>query len=85
MSSSTKREVSNDSGKFNKDKEGLQISRKYPGFHSMKSTNSIEAKSPTIVKSSSSTKCLSCNSTALIMAALKSLKVMKKVRTVTIK
>jgi hypothetical protein len=56
MSSSTKREISHDPREIEpRQKRSSRSNRKHPGSHSRKSSTSIEAKIPKIVKSSSST------------------------------
>jgi hypothetical protein len=56
MSSSTKREVSHDPREIEpKYRRSSRLNRKRPGSHSRKSYTSTEAKTPKIVKSSSST------------------------------
>jgi hypothetical protein len=55
MSSSTKREVSHDPREIEpKQKSSFRLNRKHPGSHSRKSSTSTEAKTPKIVKPSSS-------------------------------
>jgi hypothetical protein len=55
MSSSTKREVSHNPREIEvKHRRSSRLNRKYPGSHSRKSNTPAEAKTPKIVKSSSS-------------------------------
>jgi hypothetical protein len=55
MSSSTKREVSDDQREIKPRQRSSRLNRKHPSCHSRKSSTSTEAKFPKIVKSSSST------------------------------
>jgi hypothetical protein len=56
MSSSTNKEFSSDPREIEpKQRRSSRLNRKHPGSHSRKSFTSTEAKSPNIVKSSSST------------------------------
>jgi hypothetical protein len=73
--SSTISEVSNEPREVEpKHRRSSRLNRKLPGGHSRKSSTSIEAKMPKIVKSSSSTKKLSWkHSTVLTKVALGSL------------
>jgi hypothetical protein len=83
MVSSTKKEVSHDPREIEtKQRRSSRLNRKHPGSHSRKSFTSTEFKSPKIVKSYSSTKMLDWkHSTVLTKVALRSLKVMKIMRT----
>jgi hypothetical protein len=87
MNSSTRREVSHDPREIEpKQRRSSRLNRKHPGSHSSKLSTSTEAKMPKIVKSYSSTeKAKLKHSTVLTKVALRSLKVMKIVKTVRIK
>jgi hypothetical protein len=87
MSSSTKRVVFHDPREIEpSQRRSSRLNRKHLGSHSRKSSTSTADKLPNIVKSSSSTEKLSWkHSTVLTKVALRSLKVMKIVTTVTIK
>jgi hypothetical protein len=83
MSSSTKRKVSHYPREIEpKHRRSSRLNRKHPASHSRKSNTPAEAKMPKIVKSSSSTEKAKL---VLTKVSLKSLKVMKIVRTVTVK
>jgi hypothetical protein len=89
MSSSTKREVSHDTTEIEprqrRYSRSSRLNRKHPGSHSRKYSTSTEAKLPKIVMSSSSTEISSWkDSTVLTKVALRLLKVMKIVRTITL-
>jgi hypothetical protein len=70
-----------------KHRRSSRLNRKHPDSHSRKCSTSTEAKMPKIFKSYSSTKKAKLESlyTVLTKVALRSLKVMKIVRTVTVK
>jgi hypothetical protein len=87
MSSSTKKEDSHDPREVEpRQRMSSRLNRKHLGSHFRKSSTSTEAKLPKIVKSSSSTESPSLkHSAVLTKIVLKLLKIMKIVRTVTIK
>jgi hypothetical protein len=87
MSSSTKREVSHDPREIEpKHRRSSRLNRKHPGIHSRKSSTSTEAKMPKIVNSSSSIEKAKLETLySPNKVDLKSLKVMKIVRTVKTK
>jgi hypothetical protein len=85
MSSSTKTEVSHDPKEIEpKHKRSSRLNRKHPGSHSRKSYKIRKPKMPKIVNSFLSTQIPSWkHSTVLTKITLRSLKVMKIVRTGT--
>jgi hypothetical protein len=87
MSSLTKREVTHDPREIEpRQRRSSRINRKHQGSHSRKSYTPTEAKMPKIVKSLHKQKTLSWkHSTVLTNVDRRSLKIMKIVRTVTIK
>jgi hypothetical protein len=87
MSSSTKREVSHDLSEIEpRQRRSSRLNRKHPGSHFRKSSTSTEAKIPKIVKSYSSTEKAKLETLySPNKGSPKVLKVMKIVRTVTIK
>jgi hypothetical protein len=87
MSSSTKREVSHDPKEIEqRQRRSSRLIRKLLGSRSKKSSTSTEAKMPKIVNQLHLQKSRSLkHSTVLTKVALRSLKVVKIVKTVTIK
>jgi hypothetical protein len=87
MSSSTKGRSPMNRREFEpKQRRSSRLNRKHPGSHSRKSFTSTEGKIPKIVKSSSSTEKAKLEILySPNKVALRSLKVMKIVRTVTMK